>query len=96
MWLLLSGCQLGYYGQAVKGHMDLMGARQPVPQVVADPETPAAVRRQLALAGDVLTFADESLALPARDVYQDYVHLRDDAVVWNVVAAPPYSLEPRT
>ena len=25
--LLLSGCQLGYYGQAVKGHMDLMGAR---------------------------------------------------------------------
>ena len=94
--LLLSGCQLGYYGQAVKGHMDLMGARQPVADVVADPETPVAVRRQLALAGDVLTFADESLALPARDVYQDYVHLRDDAVVWNVVAAPPYSLVPRT
>lgn len=94
--LLLSGCQLGYYGQAVKGHLDLMGARQPVADVVADPETPVAVRRQLALAGDVLTFADESLALPARNVYQDYVHLRDDAVVWNVVAAPPYSLEPRT
>ncbi len=94
--LILSGCQLGYYGQAVKGHLDLMGARQPVAEVVADADTPAAVRRQLALAGDVLTFADQSLGLPARNVYRDYVHLREDAVVWNVVAAPPYSLEPRT
>ena len=48
-------------------------------QTWPQPQTPVAVRRQLALAGDVLTFADESLALPARNVYQDYVHLRDDA-----------------
>jgi len=94
--LFLSGCQIGYYGQAVKGHMDLMGARQPVAEVVADPSTPAPVRRQLALAGDVLTFAGNDLGLPARKVYRDYVHLEHDAVVWNVIAAPPYSLEPRT
>ena len=96
LYLLLSGCQLGYYGQAVKGHMSLMHQREPVERVVADPDTPAPVRRQLTLAEDVLRFADQDMALPAKGVYRDYVHLDRDAVVWNVMAAPRFSFEPKT
>ena len=93
---LLSGCQLGYYGQAIKGHFSLMQQRQPVARVVADPDTAEGVRRQLLLAADVLSFADDEMALPAANVYRDYVALDQDAVVWNVVAAPRFSLEPKT
>lgn len=96
LYLLLSGCQVGYYGQAIKGHFSLMHQRQPVARVVADPATPAPVRRQLLLAGDVLEFAGRELALPAEDVYRTYVPLDRDAVVWNVQAAPRFSLTPKT
>jgi len=94
--LLLSGCQLGYYGQAVKGHFSLMHQREPVERVLADPATPEPVRRQLTLAEDVLGFAERDLALPAEGVYRGYVHLDRDAVVWNVVAAPRFSFQPKT
>ncbi len=88
LYLLLSGCQLGYYGQAMKGHFSLMHQREPVERVLANPDTPDPVRRQLALAEDVLGFAERDLALPAEGVYRGYVHLDRDAVVWNVMAAP--------
>lgn len=93
---LLSGCQLGYYGQAVKGHWSLMRQRQPVTQVLADPATDETLASRLRLSQQVLVFSGDRLGLPADGVYQDYVPLQRDAVVWNVLAAPPLSLEPRT
>lgn len=96
LWLALSGCQLGYYGQAMKGHFSLMHQREPVERVLANPDTPDPVRRQLALAEDVLGFAERDLALPAEGVYRGYVHLDRDAVVWNVMAAPRFSFQPKT
>ncbi len=92
----LSGCQLGYYGQAVKGHLALMGKREPVEEVVAEAATPEAVRRQLRLSERVLDYAATDMGLPAEKVYRSYVALDQDAVVWNVLAAPRFSLQPRT
>mgnify|MGYP002525421991 CR=1 FL=1 len=92
----LSGCQLGYYGQAVKGHLSLMAKREPVDEVVADAATPEAVRRQLRLSERVLDYAAADMGLPAEKVYRSYVALDEDAVVWNVLAAPRFSLQPRT
>ncbi|MGI9330735.1 MAG: aminopeptidase [Gammaproteobacteria bacterium] len=91
----LSGCGLGYYWQAARGHLELMDQREPVAQVVADPATPASTRDQLEYAQAALAFAHGELALPDNGSYQQYAAIDRDAVVWNVVAAPVFSLEPR-
>lgn len=92
----LSGCQLGYYGQAVKGHLSLMGKREPLAAVLADPQTPPDVAESLRFSEQVVRFAGDHLALPADDVYHQYVALEQEAVVWNVLAAPAWSLSPKT
>ncbi|KAF0803994.1 hypothetical protein A6D6_03459 [Alcanivorax xiamenensis] len=93
---VLSGCQLGYYGQAIKGHWSLMSKRQPVAEALADPATPRRVRDNLRLAEEVLDFAADRMGLPARGVYRQYVALESRAVVWNLMAAPAFSLTPET
>lgn len=97
-WLpwALAGCQLGYYSQAIGGHWSLMGEREPVEQVLADPETPQSLAGKLQFSQQVLSWAGIHLGLPADDVYHQYVALEQDAVVWNVLAAPPWSLTPKT
>ena len=93
---LLGGCQLGYYSQAAKGHLALMGQREPLEAVLADPQTPPQIAASLQLSQQVARFAGDQLALPAEDVYHQYVALEQDAVVWNVLAAPAWSLTPKT
>lgn len=92
----LAGCQLGYYGQAISGHFSLMGKREPVAEVLADPDTPEGVAEQLAFSQQVIDWAGPALGLPTDDVYHQYVALDQDAVVWNVLAAPRWSLTPTT
>ena len=45
----LGGC---YYWQAMRGHMELMGQREPVDKVLADPAIAPETREQLELAAD--------------------------------------------
>lgn len=52
-------------------------------------------QRQLALALEARTFAHELLALPDNGSYRRYVDLDREAVLWNVIAAPEFSLQPR-
>ncbi|MBZ2189758.1 aminopeptidase [Alcanivorax sp. JB21] len=92
----LSGCQAGYYLHLAKGHTDLMRERVPVARVLADPQTPAALRERLQRADDMLVFAETALALPVDDAYRTYVALERGFVVWNLFAAPAYSLTPKT
>jgi predicted aminopeptidase len=93
---LLGGCQLGYYSQAAKGHLSLMGQREPLEAVLADPQIPPQIAASLQFSQQVVRFAGDQLALPAEDVYHQYVALEQDAVVWNVLAAPAWSLTPKT
>lgn len=92
----VSGCGVGYYWQAATGHMALMRRSEPVADVVADPQTPDALRRRLINGTEALAFAHEALALPDNGSYERYADLGRRYAVWNVVAAPALSLEPRT
>jgi predicted aminopeptidase len=92
--VLLAGCS-GYYWQAAAGQASLMRARVPMAKVLADPATPATLRRQLLLVDDALLFAHLELALPRTKSYRQYADLGRPYVVWNVFAAPEFSLEPR-
>lgn len=94
--LPLAGCStVGYYAQAVSGHLELMAAREPLDEVIADPATPLAVRDRLELAQAAREFAVTELGLPDNGSYTSYVQLDRPAVVYNVYAAPEFSLEPK-
>jgi predicted aminopeptidase len=98
--LLLGGCQslgavgeaVGYYGQAVGGHLQLMRAARPVDDWLADPATPPALAGRLREAQQMRRWAVQALALPDNASYTRYAQLDRPAVVWNVVATPELSL----
>ena len=93
--VLLSGCEtLGYYAQAIGGHLDLMARAKPVPSLIADPATPQDLRARLELAASIRDYASRELKLPDNGSYRSYAHLDRPYAVWNVVAAPEFSLAP--
>jgi predicted aminopeptidase len=91
---LLSGCEtLAYYLQAVGGQLELMARAQPVASVISDPATPHVLRERLQLARSIRDYASRELGLPDNGSYRSYADLGRPYVVWNVVAAPEFSLE---
>jgi len=91
--LCLSGCSnLGYYWQSATGHLKMMSAAKPIGEWIADTEAPERLKARLALSQRIRDFAVAELKLPDNPSYRRYADLRRSAVVWNVVAAPPYSL----
>src|SRR5512132_203702 len=95
MLLALSGCEtLAYYMQALGGQLELMARAQPVAAVIQDPATPQALRDRLELARSIRDYASRELGLPDNGSYRSYADLERPYVVWNVVAAPEFGLEP--
>lgn len=93
----LAGCQsLAYYAQAVQGQGALLLRRQPIPRLLANPDTPPELRERLQSVQRIRAFATAALGLPARDQYGSYVALDRPYAVWSVTAAPALSLTPRT
>ena len=87
---LLEGC---YYVQAARGQIDLMNRRRPVPEVIADEAVTVDLKERLSLVQEARQFAVDELLLPDNDSYKSYADLERDYVVWNVFAAPEFSLE---
>ncbi|OGB01382.1 MAG: aminopeptidase [Burkholderiales bacterium RIFCSPHIGHO2_12_FULL_61_11] len=95
--LSLPGCAtLGYYWQSVSGHMQMLNAARPVDDWLVDPQTPAQLKSRLALTQRIRRFAVTELALPDNPSYRSYADLQRKSVVWNVVAAPEFSLTLKT
>lgn len=95
--MLLNGCSsLGYYWQSVSGHVQMLNAARPVAEVLADPQTPEVLKARLALSQRIRSFAATELKLPDNAGYTRYADLSRGAVVWNVVAAPEFSLTLKT
>ena len=94
--LLIAGCtNIAYYAQAVGGQMRLMAGTRPIPEVVNDAATDPGLRQQLERAIAIREFASRELALPDNGSYRSYSDLGRPFVVWNVFAAPEFSLEPQ-
>jgi len=91
--LQLSGC---YYVQAARGQLEVLSGREPVDELIASDATPQALAERLALLRDARRFAVDELALPDNDSYRSYTDLERDYVVWNVFAAPEFSLDAKT
>jgi predicted aminopeptidase len=85
-----TGC---YEWQAAQGQVRVMLARQPISAVIARPQTPAAVRAQLQRVSAIREFASRDLGLPDNGSYRSYADLGREYVVWNVFAAPEFSID---
>ncbi|MFT4631574.1 MAG: putative aminopeptidase [Candidatus Azotimanducaceae bacterium] len=93
----VSGCStLGYYQQAIVGQWQLLAKRRPLAEVMADPQVSPDVKSRLVVAEQLRVFAADTLHLPVADSYSTYVDVDAPYVVWNVFAAPEFSLTMNT
>lgn len=91
----LGGCgTVGYYAQAVHGQMELLAKRQPIRSLRDDPATHPELRAKLALVQRVRAFSVTQLRLPDNGSYRGYADVQRPYLVWNVFAAPEFSVEP--
>ena len=92
---LLSGCEsLSYYSQAIGGQLHLLAQARPIDDWLADPATPPDLKARLAGAQRIREFASRELHLPDNASYTSYAHLDRRYAVWNVFAAPQFSVDP--
>ena len=95
--LCLTGCgNLGYYWQSATGHLFLMSAGRPVADWLEDASSPGRLKTRLAMSQRIRSFAVTELHLPDNSSYRRYADLQRSAAVWNVVAAPAFSLTLKT
>lgn len=93
---LCAGCEsLSYYGQAIGGHFHLLAAARPIESWLADPGTPADLKERLETARRIREFASRELHLPDNGSYTSYADLGRRFAVWNVFAAPRFSVDPK-
>ena len=76
--------------------MQILRKQQPIADLIENPQTPTALQEKLLLIQSARTFAQTELLLPVNDHYLNYVELNRPYVVWNVFAAPEFSLTPET
>ena len=93
--LLTPACaDITYFAHVTRGQLAIAHARAPLDRVDAAPTTDAKLAARLRLARDARRFAIEHLGLPDNRSYTTYVDLHRPYVVWNVFAAPRYSIDP--
>ena len=93
--LLLAGCELSYYWQATRGHLDLLQGKQEIQSLLLDNTTDPELKKKFQLLSEVRSFASTELNLPSGNGYKSYVELPNSYVSILVSAAPPFSLHPK-
>jgi len=92
----IAGCSsLGYYAQAARGQFQLLSHREPIEEVIEKPDTSEALKKTLGLVLEIREYASSQLALPDNASYRSYVDIKRPYVVWNLFAAPEFSIEPK-
>jgi predicted aminopeptidase len=94
--LAVASCStVGYYAQAARGGLEILGKRRSIERLLARPHLDPALRSRLVLVQRMRDFASRELGLPDNRSYRSYAALGRPAVSWTVVAAPALSLEPK-
>ncbi|MEM8501286.1 MAG: aminopeptidase [Pseudomonadota bacterium] len=96
---LIVGCEtVAWYGQAVSGQLSLLSKRQNIDRLLQQSDLDNDLRAQLRTVKNLTAFAEQHLHLPVGKTFTSYVDLQRPAkqnhVVWNVFAAPEFSVEP--
>jgi predicted aminopeptidase len=92
---LLSSCaSVAYYWQGIRGELDILDRAQPIPAVI-ETTSDATLKRKLERSIAIRDYASRELALPDNGSYRKYADIGRRFVLWNVIATPELSLEPR-
>jgi len=92
--LLLSGCaDLGYYWHSAKGQLSIMHRARAIDDVLQDPHTTPALKRQLRKVQVFRRFAVTQLALPKSGSYTEYADLERPYVLKNLFASDEFSIQ---
>ena len=75
--------------------MRLMSGAKPITEIIKDDQTNPELRKHLEQAIAIRDFASRELALPNNGSYRSYTDLGRPYAVWNVFAAPEFSIEPQ-
>ena len=93
--LLLAGCEsVSYYSQAILGQLSILSKREAIEDLIADPGSSPELKNKLSTILDIRDFAETELMLPVDNNYDSYVDVQRPFVVWNVFAAPEFSMIP--
>ena len=92
--LLISCETVNYYSQAARGQLHILSSRRAISDLLADATLDTELKEKLRLAVALKEFAVNELGLPPTENFNTYVELDRDHVVWNVFAAPEFSLSP--
>ena len=93
-WLLGGCATIDYYAQAVSGQVELLRRARPIPEQLEDPSLTPALKARLERVLVIRDFASRELGLPDNGSYRAYADLGRPFVVWNVFAAPEFSIKP--
>ncbi len=85
-----AGC---YILDSARGQLALMSKREPIERLLGRASTPPRLRTQLEAVTSIRNFASRELGLPDNGSYRSYADVGRPYVVWNVVAAPEFSVE---
>lgn len=92
--VLLSSCsETGYLMQCVTGHLNILRRAEPIDAMLLREDLSADLKEQLRQVIAIRDFAADKLSLPDNGSYRHYADLERPYVVWNVVAAPEFSLD---
>ena len=75
--------------------MEVLLKREDMIDIISHPDTDEKLRQKLLTAKIILEFAHQKLSLLDNGSYRHYTDLKRPYLVWNVVATPDYSLEPK-
>ena len=92
---MLAGCaSIEYYYQSITGQMDIWRRERPIEEILADADISVPLKQKLSAVLEMREFATREMALPDNPSYRSYADLKRDYVVWNVFAAPEFSVRP--
>ena len=78
------------------GQIEILRLRRPIPEVLADANTPQTVRQKLLFVEKVRRFIQERMQLDIAQTFQYYTQLDRPELAWNVSASESLALKAKT
>jgi len=81
--------------QAAAGQWQVLRNSEPIVEIIDEDDTPEELSERLRLVQAARRFSIDELGLPDNESYLSYTDIEREFVVWNVFAAPEFSLQAR-